>query len=231
MRRIKAKVGCVVRSFWRASASPSLFKRFKVFRAAMKEKRINCKRTTDCKSKNRYCIIYLLVEKTGTLKYTSKRLTKRVSVLDITALQCFTAHSGRFGGKWASFAEIVSTWRIPGKYARHWIALSPSSETRSRRIPKPGWPTTGPRWPVSWLVRLVLSSPGRRFERRDNWIPVVVGDRGAKVERPRGCQTVIDKFVRGARFAKGKLRIDTCIRRFHDIAQKLRRSLGRAFKR
>lgn len=33
MRRIKAKVGCVVRSSSRASASPSLFKRFKVLRA------------------------------------------------------------------------------------------------------------------------------------------------------------------------------------------------------
>jgi len=31
---------------------------------------------------------------------------------------------------------------------------------------------------------------------------VVVGDHGANVERPGGYRTVIDKFVRAARFAK-----------------------------
>lgn len=38
MRRIKAKVGCVVRSSWRASASPSLFKRFRVVRAVTEQR-------------------------------------------------------------------------------------------------------------------------------------------------------------------------------------------------
>jgi len=57
---------------------------------------------------------------------------------------------------------------------------------------------------------------------------MVVGGRGANVERPEGCQTVIDKFVREARFAK----VPEQARDRHapstlpsDIAQKLRASV------